>query len=560
MQILLRTLEDHDQGHLRILAEFWGFDLPADTPHVSAAAAARAMLNPELVNEILTSLSQVAREVLDFILVQGGRVPLADLIRRFGELREMGPGRRDREKPWRDPASPLEALWFRGLIARAFADTDTGPQEFGFIPSDLIPLLPSPAQPVYTQKGHESDPPTEHLMATSEIVDDATTLLAALRKYPNQDRILTPDRKSELSRFLRQPASLDLVLTLLLETSILIESPLQPNPESTRSFLEAPRADAMRTLLRAWVESTSWNDLEYTPHIKPASGDWPNDPLTTRQASLDLLRCIPTGTWWDLESFVAAVREDSPGFQRPAGDFDSWYLLDTRSGEFLRGYEHWDAIEGALLRFIILHVLHWLGVVDLGHSRNDGPVDSFRLSAASAILFDAHAPLKIKESSVHASLRVDGSIHVPRPALRSLRYQIARFTAWDTPTENNYPYRLTPSTLKTAAEQGLTLAHIRKVLEAIADKTLPAALEKALSRWAEHGVEARLEQETLLRVQNPEMLEVLMKKKSTAKFISEVLNPTTAIVRGPNWRPLIAAAARQGILIDPAIPPSSDHP
>ena len=140
-----------------------------------------------------------------------------------------------------------------------------------------------------------------------------------------------------------------------------------------------------------------------------------------------------------------------------------------------------------------------------------------------------------------------------------MRYQIARFTTWDPPTENNYIYRLTPSTLKSAADQGHTLAHIRKVLEAIAGKPLPLALEKSLNRWAEHGIEARLEKETLLRVRSPELLEDLMKKKSTSKFISEVLNPTTAVVHGHNWGPLIAAAARLGILIDPPIPPSSGH-
>jgi hypothetical protein len=558
MQTLLRTLEDHDLGHLQILAEFWGFDLPAGSRQPSVAAIAQAMLDPQLTSEIESSLPKGARDTLDFILGQGGRVPLADLVRRFGDLREMGPGRRDREKPWRDPASPLEALWFRGIIARAFADTDTGPQEFAFVPSDLIPLLPSPALPTHSPKGHAAEPPSQHRLASSEIVDDATTMLAALRRTPNHDRHLTPERKSDLSRYLRQPDSLDLLLTLLLEASILTAPPLEPNPESARTLLEAPRAEVLRTLLRTWVQSSSWNDLQHTHHLEPASGDWPNDPLSTRLAAINFLRGIPPGSWWDLETFIAAVREDSPGFQRPAGDFDSWYLRDTSNGEFLRGYEHWDAVEGTMLRFIILQVLHWLGAIDIGHSRIDGPIDRFRLTHASTLLFDGQAPIKIRESLAHASVRVDGSIHVPRPAVRALRYQIARFTTWDLPTENTYFYRLTPSALTSAAEQGLTLTHIRTVLEAIGEKPLPAILENALNRWADHGVEARLEQETLLRVTNPEMLETLMKKKSTSRFIHEVLNPTTAVVHQNNWKSLIAAAVRHGVLIESPNPLPSD--
>ena len=61
---------------------------------------------------------------------------------------------------------------------------------------------------------------------------------------------------------------------------------------------------------------------------------------------------------------MTAVHQQQPDFQRPAGDYDSWFLRDQQSGEFLRGFEHWDEVDGALLRYLICGPLHWLGGVD----------------------------------------------------------------------------------------------------------------------------------------------------------------------------------------------------
>ena len=138
MQLLLRTLQDHDLGHLRILAELWGFDLPPGSARQVVKSLTDFLLDPANVEEIVGSLPVQVRQTLDHVVSMGGRVPLSDFVRRYGPLRDMGPGRRDREKPWRTPASPIEALWYRGIIARAFSDTRFGPREYAFIPTDLF--------------------------------------------------------------------------------------------------------------------------------------------------------------------------------------------------------------------------------------------------------------------------------------------------------------------------------------------------------------------------------------------------------------------------------------
>jgi hypothetical protein len=44
---------------------------------------------------------------------------------------------------------------------------------------------------------------------------------------------------------------------------------------------------------------------------------------------------------------------------------------------------------------------------------------------------------------------------------------------------------------------------------------------------------------------------MLRSKKSTNRYLIEILSPTTAIVQSSDWPKLQAAAARLGFLIDP---------
>ncbi len=552
MRSLLNTLQDYDLGHLRIVAELWGIDLPQGTARQVADAVARSMIDPATVTEITESLPPPIREALDYLLHLGGRAPLSDFVRRYGPLREMGPGRRDREKPWRNTTSPVESLWYRGLIARAFIDTPSGPREFVFIPSDLETLLPAPTPTSHSgTPGRSSEPPPMSLPATSVAVDDTTTLLAALRRYPGDESDTAQVQREAVSPFLHQPGSLSLLFTLLLEEGILIKASLHPDPKSVRSYLDAPRTEALRRLILAWKQSTTWNELSQVPHLTYTSEAWPNDPHATRRTVLEYIYQIPLQTWWDLDSFIATMRDQQPGFQRPAGDFDSWYLQDTRTGIFLRGFENWDAIEGSLLYYLITGPMHWLGVADLGRTTHDGKMTAFRLTPAAAVLSNPESHLTIKESTASATIHSDGRIIVPRRAVRALRYQIARFTSWEPIDDVNYSYRLTPAGLKMASDQGLELSHVYTILESAGGEPPPTSLRKALERWKAHGSEGHFRSEMILQLRDPDVLLELQGDRTTARYLGEVLGPTTVIIQKADFLRLCSAATRLGILLDP---------
>ena len=550
---LLQVLQDRDSGFLRIIAEQWGVDLPSGSSPEIAPRLAQAMLEEKLVREVVEALPSTTRYALEYILARGGRKPVAELARRFGPLPEVGPGRRDREKPWRNPSNPLEDLWYRGFVARAYEDTATGLAEFAYVPTDLAGQIPSAGAQTGLPQCELPQIPPWISPATHAIVDDATTCMAFLRLPLSPLQSLTEGAARRLRAFLYHPEALDLLVTLLLQQGVLSSTPLRPAPQPTRSFLAAPRISAAGGLLQSWQHSTSWNDLANIPHLEVAGGSWPNDPLSGRSAIVDLLSEIPAEKWWSIESFVLRVREEHPGFQRPGGDFDSWYLSDKRTGTYLRGYENWDLVEGALIRYLICGPLHWLGAVDLGASEAGQPATSFRITRFGSILWDTDSLPESTQVEEHAKLQTDGRLRVPRLASRTLRYQLSRFTSWEKLTPEGYSYLLTPSALERGTRQGLRMHHVRGVLEAVCGIPLPPSVDKALKRWEKKGTEARIRREWVLLVTEPKILSELRAHRATARYLDKNLGPGVVRMRERDWEALRAGAARLGILIDPPV-------
>lgn len=541
MRTLFQTLQDHDSGYLRIVAELWGIELAAD-----AGPAALEQAMHQHTAEL--SLPEPAQRLLEHLQRAGGQVAWEQLNRQYGPLREMGAGRRDRLKPWREPVSALEMLWYRGLVGRAFSDSPSGPLEFGFVPSDLLPLLPEPDSAAQSPPGAPATVPASFTATSSRAVDDATTVLAELRRSWSEEQLAAVRRRSptdhppleqrlaELRGFLLQPNSLELLLELVGELPV--------HPDQLKGFLTLSRAEALAWLQRGWIDSAGWNDLARLGRLQVAADEWPNDPVTGRQAALESLAHIPPGQWWSLDATIESVQQRRPDFLRGPGGFDNWYLRRADDGQFVTGFEHWYAVEGAYLRYLLRGPLHWLGGVDL-----DDDDRSFRIAAHSAALFGVEGLPTVEQPPGEAKVRADGSIQIARSADRSLRYQIARFTYWESAGSGGYRYRLSASALQQAEGQGLTAEHAISVLKQASTAELPAGPLRALERWAAHGVEASLQRELVLEVEDPEVLDRLLEQRSTRRWIQTRLDPQRAVVLEADWPKLAAAALSLGLLI-----------
>ena len=115
MRTLEQALLDHDLIVLRVIAEWLELDLTGADKAESVEQLAAALATADL-QEQLEYLEPEETAALAELVRQGGRAPVAVFSRDHGEVREMGPGRLEREEPWLDPISPAEALWYRCLL------------------------------------------------------------------------------------------------------------------------------------------------------------------------------------------------------------------------------------------------------------------------------------------------------------------------------------------------------------------------------------------------------------------------------------------------------------
>ncbi len=534
MPDLYQTLLKHDLGHIKIIADLWGLELESRDVDSAAEELSASLLDLEAVSETLEILPAEARTAITALVESNGKMEWAIFARTYGEIREMGAGRRDRERPHLKPASIAENLFYRGLLSKAFFDASKGSQEFAYIPEDLLEIIEHTLQIEEPEEEKEKIIPvtkdtlgrpatpvekTFEIPASDHVLDDATTLLAALR-------LVKPDWQA------------DPKLHALLNSAKIIKKNV-PQAEAVKSFLASSRTEALTMLHKAWLDSQTFNELHLISNLI-CEGEWSNDPLTTRRFIIDLLNSLPKDKWWSLPAFLRDLKAKHPDFQRPAGDYDSWYIKRASDGQFLRGFAYWDQVDGEVVKAIIQN-MHWLGKIDLASAEEGGAVTAFRLSPF----------VEKKEEKGKISVASNGRITVTRLFSRAVRYQIARFCDWEDAgrTTDEYKYQVTAQSLKHANEQGLKAEQLLTLLVKYTNGNVPPAFVKALKRWEEHGVEARVESLFVLRVSRPEVMEEMRASKA-GRFLGELLSPTAVVVKEGAIQKVMAALAELGLLAE----------
>jgi hypothetical protein len=487
MLTLVHALQDETADHWRVVAEAWGVDYPASArdPLLEMIAA---ILNPERVAACYRALAEPAREAIAALRRSTGKIPVAEFFHRYGEIRSMGPGRRQREQPWRDPVSVSESLWYAGWLGRAFIRAGSRAQEYVFLPGDLEALIPaggSDPSEEWSLLSYQPDRREEFYLSGTRAAEDACTILACARCWPppaGRD-IQSWIPVEPLARHIKEPCSSPLLLELLLEKELLQGNPLQPHPESARAFLESNPEDAARMLLEAWRDSALWNDLARMGGLS-VEGRWPNETVHARHEFLAALQAAPVGEWITVESVVTLLHRSQ---------------LRDEGGEFLRGMESWDQVEAALVRFYLTGPMAWLGAVELAPRADP---KAFRLTPLSAALFGGEIAAG-RAAEIRARVRPDGSLVVLPGTPLLLRYQLARCSDWLPPKAGAYVYRISPRSLARAREQGVRAAHILPLLETLAGRE-SASLRKAIQRWEQRGTEAAVRPGRIVLPRNPE--------------------------------------------------------
>ena len=556
MRSLHQCLLDIHLVRLEVIARFWNVELTTNRQREVATQLSEAMAVPETVLDAWNALPEDQRQTLEALLVAGGRKPLRAYTRQWGEIRTMGPGRMEREQPWRAPISPVEGLWYKGFISRAFDQEGEETYEFAFVPPELqvhLPALPTVPSSITLESVSASIEPHS---AGDFFLDDACTLLTYLQNEQLRrsfDESWPAHHKARLIQQLRDPDPARLALLHHLTQSLgwlrVTDSLLlRPEPGRVTTWLQSSAIQQRWALAEAWRDDPTWNDLFQVPSLQPVdTGAWRNDPLLARMAIVGHLGACTPATWYEISGFIAAVKQADADFQRPAGDYTTWYIRSGASSAYLSGFESWDEVEGALIHYLITGPLAWLGLVDLGTDTMHEPVTAFRLTPAGAAFVGLTRPPSESEP-VSLTLRPDFTVRVPATQ-RYDRFQVARVADWVC-SGDEYVYRLTPASLKRARRHGIPVTRVLEFLVQVTGSPTPRSVEAALTRWEARGTEAWLEPALVLRLSSEELLAQLISSPHTRRFIREPIGPTAALVNERDWPRLVVALGEMGLMTD----------
>ncbi|MCP4168031.1 MAG: hypothetical protein GY759_19350 [Chloroflexi bacterium] len=439
-----------------------------------------------LVWEELNSFDQAA---LRFIVAEGNRAPVAIFQRRFGELRRFGSGRLQQDKPWLTPTGSAERLWYRGLITRGFDELAEDAVELIGIPTDLLPLLPISEETASDfALPHPQAPPISTYDENERLPDDLATMLIYLQSrqlYLNRrQQWRQKDLQALLPQWQVQPSDPenplkpgdrpDLIWHLARQLGFLKTSGRRQQlaGDAIRGWLAQSRMQQAQALFLMWQNSNTWNDLCLTPHLHCDKGNWRNDPISARQALLDILAQFEPDIWYRLEDLVKAIYEQRPDFQRPDGKYDVWYIRDD-DGVYLKSFSSWLEVEARLIRFIWRGPLHWLGTVKL-----DEDQALWCLSQRGALYLN-QGLLPEQSPPPPLVITADFRVHLPIGTHVYDRFRVARFCSWEA-SWPGYRYQIRQRGLRRAAASGLNTERILDFLTETSENKVPANVRKAL--------------------------------------------------------------------------------
>jgi hypothetical protein len=429
--------------------------------------------------------------------------------------------------------------------------TPAGSKEIIFVPEDLLPLLTnsglSGTAPETTSDSLSvplAPIPAVTLSGEDRLRENIFNLLVYLQTTPvrlQRDTISLNDKQALIEILLPSlvpdyspPAELDFLLHLA-QRADLLETPhgrLKPDRDPVRAWLQASPPEQSRTLQNTWRADPTRNDLWHVPGLVPQPTGWENSPMLARSKILNFLAELEAApnTWYAIADFVSTIKRVDPDFQRPSGDYNSWYIQDA-DGQSLMGFENWDNVEGRLIHHLLTHILPILGIVDLGSSTESNQPTSFSITAQGKDFLDGRE-IPAEPSTQSRYLRIDTNFSVqvlPDTSLHD-RFQLARFAALEQRETDHIVYRITQASVGKALRNGVTAEQMAAFLSRATNNRTPLKVVETLRTWGQRQDTARVEQATLLRLKDEHLVDELRENRALQPLLGEVIGPKTILI------------------------------
>lgn len=551
MKDLYRCLDEYPEDLLLAIADAWGIALPRDESMRMVKRLADAMLSPGALTAAVASLSPAAQGALAFLAAQGGAALAGPTALRYGAVRRFGPARLRREKPWLAPSSPLEELYFYGLVYRAYGQVGEHLGDLFLIPDDLAALL-SPLETA-TAAGDtiRLAEPSAVAAQGEALLEDMLAIIVLLRGHPLTSSAQGPPTPAELAQVAQsarllgdaEPARLEFLWRALLLQKLVEHDGRQWRPTlNARHWLRQTDAAQWLATFLAWRDDEDREELFHLPTIVCEREGWQNKPSQARRRLCAILATYSAGVWYDLASLLGALRAHHPDYLRPDGDLDSWLIRDAETGAYLRGMESWDKIEGALARHLLTGPLHWMGLLDLGREGASSPPAAVRLTPGGKALMaglPADAP-SLSQPGPKAEIDERMAIRISTRNSRYQRYQLERLAVFQAQNESEARYLLTDLSVWQGLNAGIQGEQILAFLRRITAGALPEPVERVLAAWAGRFGRVTLRRAVILETADEAAMRVIRLDPDLAPLLGEALSPTLCLASEERLEELVA--------------------
>jgi hypothetical protein len=541
MKDLYRCLDEYTRTMLHAISDPWQIPLAEDEPRQMAVHLAETMQESPAMRTLLDELSTEADEALVHLLRKGGSSPSRRLSMRYGNIRRFGPLRMERERPWLEPDNALEELFYKGLLYRAYGNVDDHYGEILFIPQELLVRL-------YTLKGDELEvkaqavPTPERARADdARIMEDLFAILVYMRReqppapQKGQDLLATLEEMDLPSRLLGKVTEERMRflwhLVWKLDLALEVDGVLQPSL-CARDWLQLTDAQRMRNLYEAWRDDTEWNELRLVPSLRFKELGQQGDLALARRNLLKALNDHTPNGWFSLEAFVDILNRHYPDYLRPDADFERWDVRDAETNAYLRGFESWYDVEGALAKYIMETSLRWLGVVDVGYNQESEEPKAVSITELGRRLLNEREPAEATEhvsSEPLATVNEDLTVAISCQNTLYERYQLERFAEWQRQRDKAF-YRITEKSLYKGLNTDVKVEQITRFLQRITGGNVPSHVVRRLYAWGGRFGRVSIREVVLLQTVDEETMRQLQDSPEIGEILGKQISPTACLV------------------------------
>jgi len=504
-------------------------------PGREAALAAINLRHPEVIQKLLKQSSASARRIFRELVKSGGVVALHDLL--------AGPDSRPQEL-----LPTLISLGSAGLIFPAF--------ELGrracFVHPEALPAArgEEPHLPEVSDELVPSPPPYErsdmglnvwwNMMVMALYIKTGDAKLTRVGDVPRR----VTDRLGKL-----MAAHVDFEPFELAEEALQAlqnSDNIRRDGERLALSPEFAQIEGMgfvgqaSQLLAGWLRSTP---VEYErPLGIPGVDHYVTAVQQLRRTLLRWLGEIPAGEWFNAADFARRILAREPFFLRSRSSI----LKKLGPAGIQDLYESWNFQEGLVLYQEMQDMPHMLGLVELGWPENDRDVLQeyfFRVTDHGARVFPSMEIVVGTTGNLRAQLRAGAADPPPgrtlliQPSMEMIlmefdprvAYAVGRF-AQPVGFDRVGTFLLSSEAVRSAANRGMTASQMMDILNRFSAQPVPQNVEYQVRDWASSIRGVRFERATVVEVDSPADLDVLLSSKPMRSRLRRRLSPTAALI------------------------------